>query len=151
MIGRSPYRLRLRALALTVVFLAHAVAQQPQQPSSAIELSEHRAQIRAVLLRQTPLESTPAEVEKFITTKLLSKDSPAPALQPHGARGESAAQSAKRGVKSIRLDLGQYIDNPAVILLTAPLLNEKEVTVEWAFDARDRLIEIFVDKKTVIY
>ena len=151
MIGRFPQRLPLPALALTVLFLARTAAQQPQPPSPSIELSEHRAQIRTTLLRQTPLGLTPAEVQKFITTKLLSRDSPAPALEPHGAAGESAAQSAKKGVKSIRVDLGQYIDNPAVILFTAPLLNEKEVTVEWAFDAHDRLIEVFVDKKNVIY
>jgi hypothetical protein len=72
-------------------------------------------------------------------------------LESHPVQSEAAADSTKRGVKSIHLRLGNYMYNPAVIFLSAPMLLEKEVTVDWAFNKDDRLIEIFIDKRTVIY
>ena len=50
-----------------------------------------------------------------------------------------------------RVFLGQYYDHPEIIFLTAPMLMQKEVSAQWAFDEHDRLIEIFVDKATEVY
>lgn len=148
MTGRFPWRIHLASLALAILFASGVTAQNP---STTIAPTDHRAAIRVALIKETPLGSNPADVQRFITTKLLPQGSRTPVLETHGATCEAAALSAKKGVKSIRVELGNYIDNVAMIQLTAPLLNEKEVRVEWAFDEHDRLIEIFVDKKTVTY
>lgn len=86
-----------------------------------------------------------------IKKDLQEEDAATPRLENHSVQTEAAANSAKCGLKSIHLLLGDYIYNPAVILLSAPMLLQKEVTADWAFDKDDRLIEIFVDKKTVTY
>ncbi len=137
--------------ALPAVGLPFSESQAQGRSTPSIDPQDHRLEIRATLLKQTPIGSSTTEVQKFITTKLLPKGAPPPVVEPHGATGEAAAKSARKGVKSIRVRLGGYIDNPATIFLTAPLLTEKEVIAEWAFDGEDKLIEVFVDKTSATY
>lgn len=86
----------------------------------------------------------------FIRKALVSDGENPPPLENHPAQG-AAADSPRKGSKSIRYKLGSYIDNPATLILTMPMLLEKEVIVQWAFDEHNRLIEIFVDKQTATY
>lgn len=125
--------------------VAQNTATTPVNPET------HRAEIRAALLKATPIGSRATDVLAFIRKSLLREGAAVPKLEDHPAQLGAAAESPKRGVKSIHVLLGQYIDNPAVIILSGPLVLEKEVTAEWAFDKDDRLIEIFVDKQTATY
>jgi hypothetical protein len=72
-------------------------------------------------------------------------------IQNEPATAPAAEESTKRGVKRIHVYLGQYYDHPEVVFLSAPLMVQKEVSAQWAFDQHDRLIQIFVDKKTGLY
>src|SRR5205085_9594304 len=110
-----------------------------------IDVKDHRAEIREALLNYTPIGSTPQDVLKFISERLLHQDESLPLVESHGATGPSAENSPKRGVKSVRLYLGHYLNHPETFFLSAPVLMQKEVTAQWAFDDRNRLIEIFVD------
>jgi len=102
-------------------------------------------------LRSTPLGANSRDVLAFIKKSLLRKGDAAPRLENHSAIGETAERSVRRGTKSIRLELGRYLTHPEVIFLTAPIMMEREVTAQWAFDEHDRLTEIFVDKKSSLY
>ena len=138
------------AVALLLSASVAPLTGQLPQPS-LVDPVEHRAEIRATLLKQTPLGSSIADVQRFIRANFAQCISDAATLQSHGAEGEAAASSPNKGVKSLQILLGTYIDNPATIFLTAPLLNEKSVTAQWAFDNNGRLVEIFVDKSTKTY
>jgi hypothetical protein len=134
------------AAALFGLFVAITVRGEPP-----IDVKDHRAGIRKALLKYTPSGSTPPDVLKFISERLLHQDESLPPVENHGATGLSAEHSPKRGVKSIRLYLGHYLDHPETFFLSAPVLMQKEVTAQWAFDDRNRLIEIFVDKEAGVY
>ena len=120
-------------------------------PQVIVHLHAHRAEIRAALLRQTPLGSSTSEVVRFISKQLLHTNAAPATLEDKPASGPAAEASKQRGVKSIRVYLGQYYDHPEIVFLSAPLVMQKEVSAQWAFDQHDRLIEIFVDKKTDVY
>jgi len=90
-------------------------------------------------------------VLRIIKKDLQKEGDPTLRLENHSVQTEGAANSAKCGVKSIHLRLGDYIYTPAVIFLSAPMPLQKEVTADWAFNKDDRLIELFVDKKTATY
>ena len=123
-----------------------------QQPLGVVpDLHKHRAEIRAALLHATPLRSSAEDVLQFIRKDLQRQGESTPPLESRPVQSEAAADSTKRGVKNIHLRLGNYIYNPAIIFLSAPMLLEKEVTVDWAFNKDNRLIEIFIDKKTITY
>ena len=122
-----------------------------EEPTPPINVQKHRAEIRTALLRHTALGSSPQNVLAFIKNRLLQKDDALPLLENHPAVGATAGQSNRRGTKSIQLELGRYLAHPEVIFLAAPIMMEEEVTAQWAFDAHDRLIEIFVDKKSALY
>ena len=56
-----------------------------------------------------------------------------------------------RGAKFLRVYLGEYYDHPEVVFLTAPILMERQVRAIWIFDARNRLLDLVVEKKTGTY
>lgn len=121
------------------------------QQSAAPNPKDHRTEIRAALLKSTPPGTKAENVLRFIEKLLLKQGERAPKLESEPAQTDAVVDSSKKGVKSIRYFLGAYLDNPALITLAAPLLLEKEVTVQWAFDKDGRLIDIFVEKRTVTY
>jgi len=90
-------------------------------------------------------------VLRIIKKNFQTEDGQTAHLENHSVPTEAVANSGRCGVKSIQLHVGDYFYNPAVIFLSAPMILRKEVTADWAFDKDDRLIEIFVDKKTVTY
>ena len=137
------------AIVLLTVSVVAVTGQRAERP--LIDPVEHRSEIRAILLKQTPLGSNLADVQRFIGLNFAQSVADAAKIQPHGAEGELAANSPNKGVKSLQISLGAYIENPGTIFLTAPLLNEKTVTAQWAFDKNNRLVEIFVDKTTTTY
>jgi hypothetical protein len=122
-----------------------------KEPPVVVDLRAHRAEIRAVLLRYTPLGSSAAKVLEFISAQLGHASDAPITIENESATGPAAEQSKKRGVKRIQVYLGQYYDHPEVVFLSAPLMMQKEVSAQWAFDQSDRLIEIFVDKKNGLY
>jgi len=137
---------------LCVVVVATMSASSAQQvPPVRPDLRSHRADIRRALLQATPLGSSAENVLRIIKKDLQKEGDPTLRLENHSVQTEGAANSAKCGVKSIHLRLGDYIYNPAVIFLSAPMPLQKEVTADWAFNKDDRLIELFVDKKTATY
>lgn len=136
------------ALLLLCLFQRPLLSEEPTPP---VNVKDHRAEIRAALLRYTPLGSNPRDVLAFIKNRLLQEDDALPLLENHSAIGAAAEQSNRRGTKSIQLELGRYLTHPEVIFLTAPIMMEQEVLAQWAFDDRDRLVEIFVEKKPAVY
>jgi hypothetical protein len=134
------------AAVLFGLFITVTVRGEPP-----IDVKDHRAEIREALLKYTPIGSTPQDVLKFISERLLHQDELLPSMENHGATGPRAEHSSKRGVRIIRLYLGHYFDHPETFFLSAPVLMEKAVTAQWAFDDRNHLIEIFVDKEAGVY
>ncbi|HEY2614151.1 MAG TPA: hypothetical protein VGI42_00435 [Chthoniobacterales bacterium] len=116
-----------------------------------VDLRAHRGEIRTVLLRHTPLGSSETRVREFISKQLQRSGDTAVTSENQPADGTAAVGSRLRGVKRIKIYLGQYYDHPEVIFLSAPLVMQREVTAQWAFDQHDRLIEIFVDKTNGLY
>jgi len=139
----------MRSVLAAVLFGLFIAGSVPGEPP--IDVKDHRAEIREALLKYTPIGSTPKDVLKFISEHLLHQDESLPLVENHGATGPGAEHSTKRWVKSIRLYLGHYLDHPETFFLSAPVLMQKEVTAQWAFDDRNRLIEIFVDKEAGVY
>jgi hypothetical protein len=143
-----------RHVGLVVVLLVagagSALADKKEGPV-VVDLRAHRAEIRAVLLRYTPIGSSSAKVLEFVSGQLGRAGDAPIAVENEPADGPAAEESGKRGVKRIHVYLGQYYDHQEVVFLSAPLMMQKEVSAQWAFDQHDRLIEIFVDKKTGVY
>ncbi|MDQ6655092.1 MAG: hypothetical protein M3Y80_04680 [Verrucomicrobiota bacterium] len=142
---------RVWLLTLLITGWSFIAGDAQTETPRPIEPSEQRADTRAALLQRTPVGTSLAEVLKFLATNLHKEGDQAATVEPHGATGEAAAHGKTAGVKSIRMPLGQYVENPATIFLTAPMLLEREVTAQWAFDEHDRLVDIFVDKTTATY
>jgi hypothetical protein len=117
----------------------------------AVDLHARRAEIRQFLLRHTPIGSTMNDVLTFVNAELKRSGAGPPKVENGPATGPVTKESPLRGVTHLRVFLGQYYDHPEVIFLTAPMLMQKEVTAQWAFDEHKKLIEIFVDKATEIY
>lgn len=122
-----------------------------KEPPVIVDLRAHREEIRAGLLRHTPLGSSSKSVLEFVSKQLQRTGDATPAVENQAATGPAAEKAHERGVKTIRVYLGQYYDHPEVVFLSAPMMMQREVTAQWAFDQRDRLIDIFVDKKTGLY
>jgi hypothetical protein len=122
-----------------------------KEPRVIVDLRAHRAEIRTVLLRHTPLGSSVASVLEFVSKQLERSGDAAVAVENQPAMGPAAEESRQRGVKRIRVYLGQYYDHPEVVFLAAPLMMQKEVSAQWSFDQHDHLLEIFVDKTNELY
>jgi hypothetical protein len=127
-------------LAISPVFAADS---EPVK----IEAREPRVQIRAEILKETTIGSSPDDVLKFINERFKpAKDTPVPKLRNHPAVGPTAKDSDKKGVQSIRLILGQYLTSPALFLMEVPMIAKTTTSVQWAFNKEGKLIELFVDK-----
>ncbi len=102
-------------------------------------------------LSHTPLGSNIRDVLDFVSKQLQRNENAPVGLTDKPADGEAAEHLKQRGVKTIRVHLGQYYDHPEVVFLSAPMMMQREVNAQWAFDKHNRLVEIFVDKRTGIY
>lgn len=138
------------ALALCAALLAVAGVRAENEPSP-LDLQQRRAQIRELLLKETPVGMESKEVLASILKRLGGDEAKLPKIEDHPALGPEAEKAKQRGVKSIRLVLGDYYDHPEIIFFAAPMLSRREVTAQWAFDEQDRLVDIFVDKTSSIY
>jgi len=135
-------------LAVVVVVLAISLPALAQQ-SSPVNPQDSRAQIRAALLAQTPIGSSITRVEDFIRANLLPKDAPMPPVEGY-LSGDLAAR-VQNGAKYIRVELGHYFANSGAIFLTAPMMQQKQVTALWTFDDHDRLLDVHVGKAVKTY
>jgi hypothetical protein len=52
-------------------------------------------------------------------------------------------------VKTLRVDLGEYLTNPVTLTLAIPLPIVADTSAIWIFDSQDRLVDIVVSKKLV--
>jgi hypothetical protein len=114
------------------------------QEPLVLDLYAPRTEIRAVLLKHTPIGSSMKEVVKFISTQLrhsgdISKAQRAPTpSRPHA-------------VKTIDLNLGEYYQHLGAVFLTAPMIVRREVDAQWWFNRDDQLIDSSVNKRTSVY
>ena len=143
-------RRELSAIVFLVLTISPSFGGQ-KEAKVAVDLHAHRAEIHQFLLRYTPIGSTASDVLKFAAAELSRSGAGSPKIEKGPATGPATEGSHLCGVTHLRVFLGQYYDHPEIIFLTAPMLMQKEVSAQWAFDDHDRLIEIFVDKATEIY
>jgi hypothetical protein len=109
----------------------------------AIDPSEHRAAIRQSLLEWTPLGESFSNVTMVLGEKFASpKETPAFDVKLVPSVGDPHVL-----VKTIRIDLGQYLTNPLTLNLPIPLPIIADTSATWLFDERDRLAEITVTKR----
>lgn len=136
---------------LAVVALCHAfpVSGWSAEPAGKIDLRQHAPEIRALLLRSTPIGASTDGVLAFVGKHLPADADRAVKLSD----GPVAApeKTKPRGAKFLRVYLGEYYDHPEVVFLTAPILMERQVRAIWIFDARNRLLDLVVEKKTGTY
>jgi len=123
-------------------------SQGSQDSQVEIEPRDPRTQIRAQLLKYTPLGSSSKDVLAFIKNRLKPDNADKVAIENKPADGQSAESSDKRGTKRIKLVLGPYLTSPGLILLDIPLPLRNTLTVQWAFDKNDKLVEIFLDRES---
>lgn len=136
-------------LVLLTARLGFGAGQQAQ--SLTLDLHAPRAELRKELLRYTPTGSKLSDVSDFISGHLGGAEHSTPqAIEPSPGADKDAV--AKQDVKkTIQVFLGRYYDQSGVIFLTAPLVMQKEVSVQWVFDEHDLLRDIVVDKRTSVY
>lgn len=128
------------ALLLLMVF-AHEAQGDEEKP--AIDPSEHRAAIRQKLLELTPLGEPFAKVIALLNEKFTSPDK-ASAIE---VKPVPSPSDSRKLIKTIRVDLGQYLTNPLTLTLEIPLPLIAETSATWIFDEKDRLVDIVVTKK----
>jgi hypothetical protein len=122
-----------------------AVSETKESPV-IVDLRAHRGEIRAELLKHTPIGSSVKDVIDFVSNQLQRAGGTSPVTvepvkedsQPHAA-------------KVIRVYLGQYYDHPEVVFLSAPVMMQNEVTAKWLFDSHDRLIDMVIEKQNALY
>jgi len=138
-----------RKLLLSCLLALGAVTPAPAANNASVEINHRdtRAEIRTQLLKYTPVGCSSKEVVAFLKTRLLKKGDPEPIIRNHGATGPSAEASSTKGVKSIKLDLGDYLESPILLTLSPPLPFREALMAQWAFDANDKLVGLFLDRK----
>ena len=153
-LARLRFHLRFTTMAarrvglVTCFFFAGIglIMAAPEESPVVVDLHAHRGEIRVALLRHTPIGSSVKDVIDFVSKQLqCTEGTPPVTVEP--VKEGSKSTAAKR----IRVYLGQYYDHPEVVFLSAPLMMQKEVTAQWLFDSRDRLIDIVVDKQNGLY
>ena len=143
----------MKGLALHCFLLTSLLALTGITPVAAdnalIEINprDRRAEIRAELLKYAPLGSSSKEVVVFLRTRVLKKGEPGPVVENHSATGPSAEASINKGIKGIKIELGDTVANPLLLTLSPPLPFHESLTAQWAFDASDKLIGLFLDRK----
>lgn len=137
-------------LLLLITVIGPALSDTKESPV-IVDLRAHRAEIRAVLLRYTPIGSSVTKVLEFVSKQLQRAGDAPVAVENQPATKPAAGESGRHEVKRIRVYLGQYYNHPEVVFLSAPLMMQKEVSAQWTFDRHDRLIDILVDKKSGLY
>ena len=136
---------------MLLVRMSVAAFGDASESAVVVDLHAHPVAIRAALLRYTPIGSKASEVLKFIATR-LERPRDLPLKIDNGpATGRAAEGSNRRGVRTIRVYLGEYYQHPGAVFLSAPMIMRKQVSAQWAFDEHDRLINVFVDKRTRVY
>jgi hypothetical protein len=126
---------------LFLTFFARETCGDSKQP--AIDPSEHRVAIRQKLLELTPLGEPFANVLALLKEKFTATDK-AVAIE---AKLVPSTDDPHVLVKTIRIDLGQYLTNPLTLTLEIPLPLVAETSATWIFDEKDRLVDIVVTKK----
>ena len=128
------------ALLLLMVFVHDAHGDEEK---SAIDPGGHRAEIREKLLELTPLGEPFANVVALLNEKFTSPDK-ASAIEVELVPSPSDSHKL---VKTIRVNLGQYLTNPLTLTLEVPLPLIVETSATWIFDEKGHLVDIVVKKK----
>jgi hypothetical protein len=139
----------MRVSAIFSLFLplvAQVVLADATQPQVVVDLRASEPEIRAKLLKHTPVGSSIGNVVEFISKHLKGvQGAPAIAVRP------AKDASISRGAKTISVYLGEYYKHLGALFLTAPMIVREEVRARWWFDRHDRLIDIVVEKHTRVY
>jgi hypothetical protein len=129
---------------LAVLFLmVFACEASGDEEKAAIDPNEHRAAIREKLLELTPLGEPFANVVALLNEKFTSPDK-ASAIEVKLVPSPGDTHIL---VKTIRVDLGQYLTNPLTLTLEIPLPLIAETSATWIFDEKNRLVDIVVSRK----
>jgi hypothetical protein len=133
-------------LCLALLWLVQPALADNTSQRVIIDLHAPRAEIRAALLKHTPLGSRIGYVMEFIAKR----------LEPHESGSAITAQptqdaSRPRVAKTIRVFLGQYYQHIGAVFLTAPMVVHEEVSAQWLFDQQGRLIDVVVEKQARVY
>ena len=135
--------------ALAILFLALLIVQAaPAEGNRPVIVNIHapRAAIREMLLKHTPVGSSIAYVTGFISKRLETSGSfSAIRVEPVKAALPPSA------TKTIRVSLGQYYKRLGAVFLTAPMVVHEDVSAQWLFGLKGRLIDIVVDKQARVY
>ena len=130
---------RFPLVLLTVVMWNASAGDEP----NAIDPSDHRATIRQKLLELTPLGESFSKVSGVLNEKFASPEK-APAFD---VKLVPSTRDPAELVKSIRVDLGQFLANPLTLSLPIPLPIVADTSATWIFDEKEVLVEISVSKK----
>lgn len=130
----------LRVILLVTLLTARSFGDDE---TPGIDPTEHRATIRQRLLEWTPL----GESFSNVTTVLSEKFTSPKGIPAFDVKLVPSAAAPHLLVKTIRIDLGQYLTNPLTLNLPIPLPIIADTSATWLFDEKDRLTEITVSKK----
>ena len=92
-------------------------------------------QIRAEILKQTPIGSSADQVLEFARDR-LKHIGPQPTYEPGSARGRQGRRTVRVGVRSLSVCLGEY--GPWGRCVTY---------LSWGFDEQDKLLDVMVEKE----
>jgi hypothetical protein len=132
-----------RSVLALFFLMLFACAAQGDEKKPSIDPSEHRAAIRQRLLELTPLGEPFANVLALLNEKFASADK-ASAIE---VKLVPSPGDPHMPVKTIRVDLGQYLTSPLTLTLEIPLPLVAETSATWIFDEKDRLVDIVVSKR----
>jgi hypothetical protein len=143
-------RWELIAVALLMRMIVAAFGEA-NESKVVVDLHARPAAIRTVLLRYTPAGSKTTDVLKFIAMRLARSEDAPVKIDNTPATGTAAEGSMRRGTRTIHVYLGGYYKHLGAVFLSAPMIARRQVSAQWAFDEHDRLIDIFIDKRTTVY
>ena len=132
---------------LLVLFTFRPVFAEDDHTKLRIDPRNSRAQIRLEIVKRTPIGMSSERVLDFIQHHLEHRSGKAVRIEARPAAGPSTSGSGKRGVRSLRILVADYV--PIANLFTSPVATpiRMQIIVQWAFDSTGRLIEVFVDRQ----
>jgi hypothetical protein len=122
-----------------VILFAHSL--YATDANGVIDPSEHRAAIRAKLLELTPSGEPLTQVVAVLNEKFATSNHPSP------IKVDLIPSSEQTRTKIIRVNLGEYIESPLMLMLPTPIPVIVDTSATWTFDTNDRLVDIAVRKK----
>ena len=131
------------AMACALLVLIRGIQAGDASEQASIDPRDHRAAIREKLLKLTPLGEPLARVVPILDETFVAQD------REFKVQTEVGTSANGQPVKTLRVDLGEYLTNPVTLTLAIPLPIVADTSAIWIFDSQDRLVDIVVSKKLV--